>query len=196
MQIFGQFFDDKDLDVTPQLAQIKAWNPQALLGGTTGKPLGIIVKNFVQMGFKIPFFVGAGSLSQSFLDMIAGNEPELLLIPGSKFVIYQSIQDSDPLKPIMKRFADDFKKKFNKEADVFAATGYDAARVFAEAIKAVNPKGPEDSGKLRAYIEKMKNFPGVFGAYYNFSPQDHRGLDKAAYVFVQAKNNKFVAFER
>jgi len=86
--------------------------------------------------------------------------------------------------------------KYNKEADNYGAVAYDAGRVFSTAIKAINPAGPEESGKIRDYVEKMKNFPGVFGAYYNFSPQDHRGLTKDALIFIQAKNGKFSLWQK
>ena len=196
MQLFSQRFNVNDLDVTPQLTNLKASNPQALVVGSTGKSCGVVIKNFYQMGFKIPAFTGQGNISQSFLKMIAENEPETMVLPGSKFVVYLDLPDSDPLKPLMKKFADDFKKKYNKEADNYGAVAYDAGRVFFTAIKAINPAGPEESGKIRDYVEKMKNFPGVFGAYYNFSPQDHRGLTKDALIFIQAKNGKFSLWQR
>jgi branched-chain amino acid transport system substrate-binding protein len=196
VQLSSERFNVNDLDITPQLAKLRAANPQGLMVGSTGKSSGVAIKNLMQMGFKIPIFTGAGNVSQSFLDMIAENEPEIMLLPGSKFVIYQDLPASDPLKPLMKKFADDFKKRFNKEADNYGAVAYDAARILFEAIKAVNPAGPGDSGKLRAYIERMKNYPGVYGAYYNFSPQDHRGLSRAAIVLIQTKGKKFLLYEK
>ena len=196
MQLFSQRFGVNDLDVTPQLTNLKANDPQALVVGSTGKSCGVVIKNFYQMGFKIPAFTGQGNISQSFLNMIAENEPEAMVLPGSKFVVYQALPDSDPLKPLMKKFADDFKKKYNKEADNYGAVAYDAGLVFFNAIKAVNPTGPEDSGKIRDVVEKMKNFPGVFGAYYSFSASDHRGLTKDALIFVRAKNGKFSLWQK
>src|SRR3972149_6535239 len=97
---------------------------------------------------------------------------------------------------MMKKFSDDFKKKYNKEADLYGAVAYDAARIVIEAIKAVNPGSPEESVKLRDYIEQLRNFPGVYGAYYNFSPKDHRGLGKSAVVRIQARGKKFCPCEK
>ncbi len=196
MQVFSERFNVNDLDVTPQLTKLKAANPQALMVGSTGKSSGVVVKNLMQMGFKIPILTGAGNISQSFLGMIADNEPEIMLLPGSRFVVHQDLPASDPFKPMMKKFADDFKKKYNKDADLYAAVAYDAARIVIEAIKAVNPGSPEESVKLRNYIEQLKNFPGVYGANYNFSPKDHRGLGKNALVLIQAKGKRFYPYEK
>ncbi len=196
MQLTSQRFNVNDLDVTPQLTNIKSSNPQAIMVGSTGKSAGVVIKNFMQLGFKIPVCTGAGNVSPSFLEMIAGNEPDTLLLPGSRFVVYQELPDKDPFKAMIKKFTDEYQKKFNKEADLNAAVGYDAARILFEAFKGVNPKGPEDSTKIRDYIEKMRNFPGVYGANYNFSPTDHRGLNKTALVLIQAKNKRFTMYEK
>ncbi len=196
MQLTNQRFNVNDLDVTPQLTNLKPSNPQAIMVGSTGKSAGVVIKNFVQMGFKIPVCTGSGNVTPSFLDMVAGNEPDTLLLPGSKFVFYQDLPEKDPFKPMMRKFVDEYQKRFNKEADLNAVVAYDAARILFEAFKAINPSGPEDSTKLRDYIEKMHNFPGVYGANYNYSATDHRGLDGSALVLIQAKNNKFLLYEK
>jgi branched-chain amino acid transport system substrate-binding protein len=196
MQLTSQRFNVKDLDVTPQLTNLKPFNPQAIVVGSTGKSAGVVIKNLIQMGFKVPVATGAGNVSPSFLEMIAGTEPDILLLPGSKFVVWQELSDKDPFKGMIRKFVEDFKKRFNKEPDLNAAVGYDAAKILFEALKAVNPIGPEDSTKIRDYIEKMRNYPGVYGANYNFSATDHRGLNKNALVLIQAKNGKFSLYEK
>lgn len=42
----------------------------------------------------------------------------------------------------------------------------------------------------------MRNFPGVYGANYNFSATDHRGLNKTALVLLQAKSKRFAPYEK
>ena len=196
MQLTSQRFNVKDLDVTPQLTNLKSSNPQAIMVGSTGKSAGVVIKNLMQMGFKIPVATGAGNVSPSFLEMIAGNEPDILLLPGSKFVVWQELSDKDPFKAMIRKYVEDFKKRFNKDPDLNAAVGYDAARILFEAIKSVNPRDPDESVKIRDYIEKMSGYPGVYGANYNFSAADHRGLNKTALVHIQAKGNKFSLYEK
>jgi branched-chain amino acid transport system substrate-binding protein len=195
MKLSTERFNVNDLDVTPQLTNLKASNPQVLQIISSGKSAGVVIKNYSQMGFKIPVLTGAGNLTPAFLQMIQGYEPDTLLFAGLKPVVYQEIQDKDPSKPLIMKFADGFKKKYNKEVDAGAAVAYDAARVFFEAIRAVNPVGPEDGTKLRNYIEQMKSFPGII-SYYNFTPQDHRGLGKSAVVLIQGKNERFSLYEK
>jgi branched-chain amino acid transport system substrate-binding protein len=191
-ELAGERFNVKDMDVTSQLAKLKAIDPQALIVGVSGKPNAVVAKNFNQMGFKIPYATGSGNISDSFLKLMQDNEPETLLITGAYFVVWKELPDSFPQKKIMQEFSDAFMKKYNKEADLYAAVAYDSMRVIAEAIRLVKPEGPKDSIKLRDAIERIRNFPAVYGRAYNFSKDDHRGLKKDACLMMQVKGGKFV----
>jgi branched-chain amino acid transport system substrate-binding protein len=192
LEIASERFNVKDVDVTAQLAKLKATNPQALIVGVVGSPNAVVAKNFNQMGFKIPYATAAGNISESFLKLIEGNEPETLLLPGAYCIVWRELPDSVPQKKLMKEFTEDFQKKFKKEPDIYAVVGYDAARVIAEAMRQVKPEGPKDSPKLRDAIETIRNFPAVYGRTYTFSTEDHRGTTKDACVIVQVKGGKFV----
>jgi branched-chain amino acid transport system substrate-binding protein len=56
-----------------------------------------------------------------------------------------------------------------------------------DALKAVGP----NKEKIRDHIENRENFVGTAGVF-NFSPQDHCGLDKTAFVMFTVKEGKFV----
>jgi branched-chain amino acid transport system substrate-binding protein len=182
----------KDVDVTAQLAKLKASNPQALIVGVTGAPNAVVAKNFNQMGFKIPYASTAGNISESFLKLVEGNEPENLLLPGAYCIVWRELPDSYPQKKLMKEFSEAFQAKFKKEPDIYAAVAYDAARVTVEGMRQVKPEGPKDSQKLRDAMEKIKNYPAVYGGTYTFSKTDHRGTKKDACAIVQVKGGKFV----
>jgi branched-chain amino acid transport system substrate-binding protein len=192
IEFASERFNVKDMDVTSQLAKLKGINPQGLIVGVSGAPNAVIAKNFNQMGFNIPYATGAGNISDSFLKLMAGIEPETLIIPGAYCVVWKDLPDSFPQKKLMTAFNEAFQRKFKKEIDIYAAYGYDAIRVTVEAIRQVKPEGPQDSVKIRNAIEKIKDFPAVYGTTYTFSKDDHRGLKKDACVMVQIKGEKFV----
>ncbi len=191
-EITSERFNVKDVDVTAQLAKLKAGNPQALIVGVSGAPNAVVAKNFNQMGFKIPYVTGHGNISDTFLKLMQGNEPETLLLPGAYYIVWRELPDTFPQKKLMKEFAEAFQKKFKKEADVYAVVGYDAARVIAEGMRQVKPESPNDSPKLRDAIELIKNYPAVYGGTYTFSKEDHRGIKKDAALMIQVKGGKFV----
>lgn len=185
-------FNVKDMDVTPQLTKLKAINPQALIVGVSGKPNAVVAKNFIQMGFKIPYVTGHGNISDLFLKLMEGNEPDTLLLPGAYYIVWNELPDSFPQKKLMREFNEAFQSKFKKEPDIYAVVAYDAVRVIAKAMKVVKPTGPQDSQKLRDAMEQIKNFPGVYGGTYTFSKEDHRGIKKDAALMIQVKGGKFV----
>jgi branched-chain amino acid transport system substrate-binding protein len=191
-EVASERFNVKDVDVTAQLAKLKASNPQALIVGVSGAPNAVVAKNFNQMGFKIPYVTGHGNISDTFLKLMEGNEPETLLLPGAYYIVWRELPDTFPQKKLMKEFADAFQKKFKKEADVYAVVAYDAARVIAEGMRQVKPESPKDSPKLRDAIELIKNYPAVYGGTYTFSKEDHRGIKKDAALMIQVKGGKFV----
>ncbi len=90
LEIASERFGIKDLDVTAQLAKLKASNPQGLVVGVSGAPNAVVAKNFNQMGFKIPYATGSGNISDTFLKLMAGNEPETLVIPGTYYTVWRS----------------------------------------------------------------------------------------------------------
>ena len=191
-EIASERFNIKDMDVTPQLAKLKAINPQAFIAGASGHPNAVVVKNFNQMGFKIPYVTGAGNISVAFLKLLEGIEPDTLLLSGAYCVVWRELPDSFPQKKLMQEFNEAFQKKYMKEIDIYSVGAYDAIRILAEAIRQVKPEGPQDSVKLRDAIENIKDFPAVYGKTYSFSKENHRGVGKDSAAMVQVKGGKFV----
>jgi branched-chain amino acid transport system substrate-binding protein len=191
-EVASERFNVKDMDVAPQLTKLKAINPQALIVGVSGKPNAVVAKNFIQMGFKIPYVTGHGNISDLFLKLMEGNEPDTLLLPGAYYIVWNKLPDSFPQKKLMREFNEAFQRKFKKEPDIYAVVAYDAVRIIAEAVKVVKPTGPQDNQKLRDAMEQIKNFPAVYGGTYTFSKEDHRGMKKDAALMIQVKGGKFV----
>jgi len=120
-----------------------------------------------------------------------GNEPDTLLLPGAHFIVWQELPGSYPQRNLMQEFTDAYQRKFNKLPDIYAVVAYDAIRVTVEAMKRAKAQGPKDSERIRAEIEKIKNFPAVYGGTYSFSKDDHRGLKKQDALMIQVKDGKF-----
>jgi len=82
-----------------------------------------------------------------------------------------------------------YEAKFNEPASTFGGHGYDAITILAAAIA----EGGNDRDKVRAAIENLKNFAGT-GGVFNFSAEDHNGLDIDAFQMMIVKDGKFVAY--
>jgi len=72
----------------------------------------------------------------------------------------------------------------------FGGHAYDAFLILTKAIEKVGA----DKEKVRTAIETTKGLVGTAGVF-NFSAEDHNGLDKNAFEMLTVKNGKFVVLE-
>jgi branched-chain amino acid transport system substrate-binding protein len=165
-------FNPSDVDATPQLSQIKATNPDAIIAWVVGQPLGVVLKGAKQLGMELPIVTSHGNLTPGFIESLADVQTGPLYMFGTKDLIWRSIPEGDPQKPIINKMQTELQAKYGKEGGIGTGTGYDAMLIFTEAIKRANSTDP---AKIAQTIEGVQNLVGVVGAY-NFSAQDHRGL--------------------
>lgn len=102
-------------------------------------------------------------------------------------VIITTSLDRDTTDPAMRKFIDDYKKRFNVGAEMVAASTHTAVNVLADAIRKV---GIDDPAKLRDAIAATKNMPSAVGTItFNSS----REVYKAAQIQV-IKGGEFKRF--
>lgn len=95
--------------------------------------------------------------------------------------------DRDTTDPVMRKFIDDYKKRYNVGAEMVAASTHTAVNVLAEAIRKV---GIDDAAKLRDAIGATKNMPSASGTItFNSS----REVYKAAQIQI-IKGGEFKRF--
>ena len=92
--------------------------------------------------------------------------------------------DRDSKSPAMRKFIDDYEKKFNTPADMVAASTNTAINVAAAALAKA---GPDDAGKIRDAIAGTKDFQVATG---KISFNELGEIYKAAQVQV-IKGGKF-----
>jgi branched-chain amino acid transport system substrate-binding protein len=102
-------------------------------------------------------------------------------------VIITTSLDRDTTDTVMKKFIDDYKKRFNVGAEMVAASTHTAVNVLAEAIKKV---GIDDTAKLRDAIAATKNMPSAAGT---ITFNNSREVYKAAQIQV-IKGGEFKRF--
>src|SRR5580704_8959809 len=134
-----------------QLTDLKAANPDVIIITGYYPEVSLIAKQARQFGIKAPFVGGDGWDGTSLIS-VGGKA-----IEGAYFSNHFSVEDKSPL---VQEFVKKYKEKYNTVPDAFAALGYDAAKLLADAITRA---GSTDSDKLRAAIQGTQNFPGVSG---------------------------------
>ncbi|HEV3438692.1 MAG TPA: branched-chain amino acid ABC transporter substrate-binding protein [Gemmata sp.] len=151
------------------IQSIKGKNPQLVyFGGTTqsgGPQIAIDMKG---EGLNCPLMVPDGCYEKEFIKgagadllngwvyaTIGGKDPSQLTGAGAEFV-----------KKYKAKFKDDDGKELEPEA--YAAYGYEAAKVFLEAVKKV---GKKDREELRKAVLETKDFTAGILGKWSFTPE-------------------------
>lgn len=144
------------LDYATELAQIRAAKPETLyvfLPGGTGMSF---IRQFVASG-----------LSKDIALLLPGFSADQDTIPAvgdSLLGVFNSAHWSPDLdNPENKRFVDEFQKEYKRLPSLFAAQGYDAARLIDAAVRSLNGK-VEDRAALAKALRTAK-YGSVRGSY-------------------------------
>jgi branched-chain amino acid transport system substrate-binding protein len=185
LEIVGvESFGGKDVDMKPQLVNLRSKKPQAILCWTIGPAGPIVAKNMQELDFKIPLFQCHGEANYQFIK-IAGPAAEGVMMPATKIYVTDELPDSDPQKTFISEFVDGYTKAF-KEPGVMVSYGADAAYIVVEALK----KAGDNPAAIRDAIEKTHGYVGLSGIY-NMSPTDHNGLSLNDVVLIKVQDGKF-----
>ena len=178
-------FDSKDSDMTTQLTRIRSKNAQALVCWGTNPGPAIVAKNAKQLNIRMPIIMSHGISNHKFIEL-AGAAANGVIFPSGRIIVANAMPNSDPQKKTLLRYNALFKKTYGRDADHFGGHAWDATWLVVNAMRKVG----DNPAKIRAEIEKTKKFVGI-GGVFNFSPKEHNGLSKSAFVMVQVKNGKW-----
>jgi len=146
-------FSEGDKDFRAQLTAVKAAGADAVFVPSYYTEAALIARQARDLGLNVPFFGGDGWVADQLLEI--GGEA----LNGCYYSTHFSPENQDP---VVQAFVKKFKARWgaNENPDAFAALGYDAAYVLADAIKRA---GSTEGPKLRNALAATKNFSGVTG---------------------------------
>jgi branched-chain amino acid transport system substrate-binding protein len=176
----AESFGPKDTTMTGQLTKIKGTSPDAVICWGTNPGPASVARDMKKLGMTMPLIQSHGVANAKFIEL-AGEAAEGVQLPAGRILVWQSIPDSNKQKAVLSEFASAYKTKYTKDADTFAGHAYDSLHILLNAIEAA---GGTDPDKLREAIEKTKEFVGTAGLF-TYSPTDHNGLTKDAFVWVK-----------
>ncbi len=171
-------FGSKDTDFSAQLTKIKALKPDAIGISALVEPVSGVVLQAHALGFgKETLLLGGNGSVSPKLGEVAGAAADGMLV-GSPWFIAKA-------DPVNAKFVADYKAKYGKDPDQFAAQAYDTMKIVAAAI---DRAGAADTEKLTAALAKT-DFTGVMGP---FKFTDHRDpASNAGVVVLEMHGGKF-----
>ncbi len=167
-------YQEKDIDFKAQLTQMKSKSPEAIFIPGYYTEVGLIARQAVQLGLKVPLLGGDGWDSTRLHEI--GKEA----INGHYYSNHYSTESTDPS---VQDFIKKFKARYNEVPDGLAALGYDAAKILVAAMERTTEVTPQN---IRDELAKTKDFLGVTG---KITLNENRDAVKPA-VIVQIDNEK------
>lgn len=165
-------------DFRSQITRIGAQKPPVTVVYAYYAEGGLIVRQAAELGVKTQFISHGSIQNQSFAE-IAG--------PAADGFISGSPRWDDD-SPQVKEFISRFKKRYDREPDLYGPYFYDAVRLYAAAIE----RGGYSREGIVKGLKQLKDFPGVNGKM-GF---DHGNVVLLPLRFVKFEGGKWVTIQK
>lgn len=187
----NEVYDKQATDLTDILTKIKGTaGVQGIVNWSIVPAQSIIPKNMKQIGLNIPLFQSHGFGNLKYVEQ-AGVAAEGILFPAGRLLVVDELPNDHPQKKVLARYKSDYESKYKEEVSTFGGHAYDALGLVVEALRKA---GSPNRDKVRNALENLQGWVGTAGVF-NFSAQDHTGLDLGAFEMLTVKNGKFTIYQ-
>ncbi len=176
-------YGPQDTDLSAQLTKIRSMQPQAIVNWSIGPTQVLAVKNWRDLGMgSTPLFQSHGFGNRKNLEL-CGTSAEGVLLPLARVNVGGLLPDKQPQKIVIMDYTKAYEARYKEPISSFGGHAWDSLQLAVAALKSAGP----DRVKIRDFLEKTRNFVGQHGVF-NFTPQDHNGLNKDDLEMVVVKN--------
>lgn len=179
-------FDPTTTDFTAHVLKLRQADADANVIWGIPPAVALAQKAYRELGIDRPVLQSHGVGNKVFLET-AGDAAEGVLASLGHLLVYDQLSADNPQKAILDKFVADYSAEYGSAPSSFAGNAYDAVTLAVAAFKAVGT----DKQAVRDHLEGLQEFPGVTGVY-NFSADNHSGLDKHAMAIVTVEGGKWV----
>src|SRR2546421_824995 len=171
IKVLGFEGTEEKSNFDPIITPIKAKNPDVIYFGGIYEQAGPFFKQAREKGVKSKF-LGPDGMDSSDLTKIGGKA-----VVGMH---YTSVAGPVSVYPQAKQFAEDYKKKFGKNPEPFAAQAYDATAIAVKAVEATAKGGKAPTREAVTAAIRGVRHTGITGSV----EFDAKGDPKKALYFV------------
>lgn len=194
--VAAERFSRSDTNFTPQALRVAQQKPDVVYFHAIPPSAALAHEALKRVGYKGPIYHGGGAPTASFLS-VGKQAVEGAVVGTTALTVYKQLPDTHPLKGVISDFVKIYDAQYGDgKADMFAAQAYDAVMIPVSAWTKVPPAvraGNLEQARnaLRDGIENTRDYRGTVGIF-NFSANDHLGLDTRSTILVEVKNGRFV----
>jgi branched-chain amino acid transport system substrate-binding protein len=180
------------LSISGQAAHIKAVNPQAVIGWTTGTPFGTLLRGLHDVGYEGPVAGGNGNMVFTQLAQYTSFLPKELYFPGRR-----AVAEGTPPGPVHDAQEEYYKAfaSIGVRPDFANNIGWDPAMIVVSTLQHLGPDATAQ--QCRDYILNLHSYVGINGIY-DFRDGEQRGIGINSIVIDKWEPDKtrFVAMSK
>ncbi len=186
----SETYDKQETDLTGVLTKLKGAEVEAVVNWSIVPAQSLVAKNMRQIALDVPLFQSHGFGNIKYVEA-GGEAANGTIFPCGRLLVADVLPDGHPQKQVLVKYKSDYESRYNEDASTFGGHAYDALLILAEAIKKA---GSVETAQVRDAIESLQGVVGT-GGIFNFSAQDHNGLDKEAFEVLTVVDGKFAVYE-
>lgn len=173
--ILDESFQPSETNFKTILGKIKEKNPNIVFLPTLYKEAGLMLKQAKELNIKTQFVGTDGNFAPELIKLSNGGAEGMLI----------TNMNWDPLSKdsLISNFVTNFRNKYKKEPEVYAAAGYDCLYVIAKTMEV----GKNDPENIKNELYKIHDLKGVTGTI-SF---DKYGEVNMKYAFFKVRDNQF-----
>ena len=184
--VANEVYDKEATDLTAVATKLKAAAVQAFINWSIEPAQAIVLKNARQIGLDVPIYQSHGFGNIRYVTA-AGPAAEGVIFPAGRLIVADALPAGHPQKALLTKYKRDYEAKYKEDVSTFGGHAYDAFILLAKVVEKVGA----DREKARAALEGLQGVVGTAGTF-NFTAQDHCGLQADAFEMLTVKQGKFV----
>lgn len=191
--VANEKYKGSDTDMTVQLNKIVAAKPDVIWVTGYAHPASILAKNVRSLGIDIPILGCYAFTTATWIKLSEGAAEGW----HGCIVAHQLGEATPPWRstyPIVKAYAQSYKKRFKEGITNTSGTTYDSVSVISAGLKDLGeePDLTKRRIKLAHAIENLRNYFYCLAGPYYFSPDNHNGTGEWAVAIVKIVDGKMV----
>jgi branched-chain amino acid transport system substrate-binding protein len=179
-------FEDRDVDMVPQLSRLKAANADAVVLVANAAPGAQVIKSLQRINWTVPVISHWGISGGRFPELAGPWSQKVAFVQTYSFFGPQS-KIGDKVLAALKAKYSDIKGPADVVPPVGVANAYDAMHLVAAAI---TKAGSTDGDKVREALQGIDRHEGLIKTYVKpFTADNHDALDEHDYIMVQYRGD-------
>jgi len=187
----AETYDKQETDLTGVLTKLKGEDVQAVVNWSIVPAQSLVAKNMKQIGLNVPLFQSHGFGNIKYVEA-GGEAANGTIFPAGRLLVADALADDHPQKKVLTEYKTDYESRHQEDASTFGGHAYDALTILVEGIRKAQST---ETAKVRAAIETLQGVVGT-GGVFNFSADDHNGLDRNAFEMLTVKDGKFAIYQK